>query len=148
MERTELLSQVQTLREDGKSIRAIAAELDVHRSTVERTLKALARAPGVSVSNAVFVGRQSELAELQETFQRALSGQGGIVMLAGEPGIGKTRMAQELASVAETRGAQVFWGWQGGSFPCRHRIFFSISAGRWPLPRHRQPLSRAEKNRR
>jgi len=31
-------------------------------------------------------------------------------MLAGEPGIGKTRTAQELASYAETRGTQVFWG--------------------------------------
>ena len=32
-------------------------------------------------------------------------------MLAGEPGIGKTRTTQELASYAETRGAQVLWGW-------------------------------------
>ena len=31
-------------------------------------------------------------------------------MLAGEPGIGKTRTTQELASYAENRGAQVFWG--------------------------------------
>ncbi len=31
-------------------------------------------------------------------------------MLAGEPGIGKTRTAQELASHAETLGAQVLWG--------------------------------------
>ena len=31
-------------------------------------------------------------------------------MLVGEPGIGKTRTAQELAFLAETRGAQVLWG--------------------------------------
>ena len=31
-------------------------------------------------------------------------------MLVGEPGIGKNRTAQELASNAETRGAQVRWG--------------------------------------
>ena len=31
-------------------------------------------------------------------------------MLVGEPGIGKTRTAQELAAYAETRGAQVLWG--------------------------------------
>jgi len=37
----------------------------------------------------------------------ALEGRGQIVMLAGEPGIGKTRTAQELASYAESRGAQV-----------------------------------------
>ena len=32
-------------------------------------------------------------------------------MLVGEPGIGKTRTAQELAAQAETLGAQVLWGW-------------------------------------
>ena len=31
-------------------------------------------------------------------------------MLVGEPGIGKTRIAEELATYAETRGAQVLWG--------------------------------------
>ncbi len=59
----------------------------------------------------VFVGRQHEMAELKAALDDAVAGRGSIVMLAGEPGIGKTRMAQELASVAETRGAQVFWGW-------------------------------------
>jgi predicted ATPase len=32
-------------------------------------------------------------------------------MLAGEPGIGKTRTAQELAAYAESRETQVLWGW-------------------------------------
>jgi predicted ATPase len=32
-------------------------------------------------------------------------------MLVGEPGIGKTRTAQELASHAERRGVQILWGW-------------------------------------
>jgi MoxR-like ATPase len=40
----------------------------------------------------------------------ALSGHGRLVMLAGEPGIGKTRTAQELAGRAEQYGAQVLWG--------------------------------------
>ena len=34
-----------------------------------------------------------------------------MVMLSGEPGIGKTRLAQELVAVAERRGARVLWGW-------------------------------------
>ena len=41
-------------------------------------------------------------------------------MLAGEPGIGKTRTAQELADVAASKGAQVLWGWcyeEGGAPP-------------------------------
>ncbi|MCH8280276.1 MAG: AAA family ATPase, partial [Chloroflexi bacterium] len=58
----------------------------------------------------VFVGRQREMAELTAALESALSGHGRIVMLVGEPGIGKTRAAQELASLAEQRGAQVLWG--------------------------------------
>ena len=58
-----------------------------------------------------FVGRQPEMAKLTTALNEAMSGQGRIVMLAGEPGIGKTRTAQELASHAGGQGAQVLWGW-------------------------------------
>ncbi|MEE2928252.1 MAG: ATP-binding protein [Chloroflexota bacterium] len=58
----------------------------------------------------VFVGRQRELAELTAALDDALSGEGRLFMLVGEPGIGKTRTTQELASYAEQQGAQVFWG--------------------------------------
>ncbi|HLF05323.1 MAG TPA: AAA family ATPase [Dehalococcoidia bacterium] len=58
----------------------------------------------------IFVGRQREMAALTAALEDALSGQGRLVMLAGEPGIGKTRMAQELAATAAGLGAQVLWG--------------------------------------
>ena len=58
----------------------------------------------------VFVGRQREMAELTAALDDALSGHGRVVMLVGEPGIGKTRTTQELASDAENRGALVLWG--------------------------------------
>ncbi|MCI0787679.1 MAG: ATP-binding protein, partial [Chloroflexi bacterium] len=58
----------------------------------------------------VFVGRQRELAELTAALEEAVSGHGRLFMLVGEPGIGKTRTTQELASYAENRGAKVFWG--------------------------------------
>ncbi len=61
-------------------------------------------------SRAIFVGRQREMAELTSALEETLSGQGRLVMLVGEPGIGKTRTTQELASYADNRGAQVFWG--------------------------------------
>ncbi len=57
-----------------------------------------------------FVGRRREMAELTAALDDAFTGQGRIVMLAGEPGIGKTRTAQELATLAEQLGAQVLWG--------------------------------------
>ena len=50
------------------------------------------------------------MAELTAALEDALAGHGRLVMLAGEPGIGKTRIAQELAAVAEQRGANVLWG--------------------------------------
>ena len=59
----------------------------------------------------VFVGRQREMAQLSAALEDALAGHGRLVMLAGEPGIGKTRTAQELAVLAETKGVQVLWGW-------------------------------------
>ena len=58
----------------------------------------------------VFVGRQREMAELAAALNDAMSGQGRMVMLAGEPGIGKTRTAQELATLAQQQGSQVLWG--------------------------------------
>ena len=57
-----------------------------------------------------FVGRQRELAELKSALEDAMSGQGRLVMLAGEPGIGKTRLSQEIAVYAETQGSRVLWG--------------------------------------
>ena len=48
-----------------------------------------------------FVGREREMANLRAALEEALSGQGRLVMLVGEPGIGKTRAARELAYLAE-----------------------------------------------
>ncbi len=50
------------------------------------------------------------MAELTAALDDAIAGRGRVAMLVGEPGIGKTRTAQELAALAETRGAQVLWG--------------------------------------
>ena len=58
----------------------------------------------------IFVGRQHELDLLRGSFERACAGHGRLIMLAGEPGIGKTRTAQELASHAARREAAVLWG--------------------------------------
>ncbi len=61
-------------------------------------------------TSSTFVGRDRELAELNKALEETLAGHGRLVMLVGEPGIGKTRTSQELASLAERRGALVLWG--------------------------------------
>ena len=57
-----------------------------------------------------FVGREREWALLNGLLQRAMDGQGCVALLAGEPGIGKTRLLEELAGLAAARGAQVLAG--------------------------------------
>ncbi len=63
-----------------------------------------------SLAGGVFVGRQREMGELKACLEDALSGRGRLVTLVGEPGIGKTRTAQELTTYAGLRSAQVLWG--------------------------------------
>jgi DNA-binding CsgD family transcriptional regulator len=57
-----------------------------------------------------FVGRQREMEELTAALDDARAGRGRVVMLVGEPGIGKTRTAEELAAIARERGVEALWG--------------------------------------
>jgi len=67
----------------------------------------------------VFVGRQRELREILAAFSDARAGRGRLVLLTGEPGIGKSRLADELAAHAQAGGATVLWGrcWEAGGAP-------------------------------
>ena len=67
------------------------------------------RAGPVGRAEASLVGRRSEMATLDVMMDRAIAGQGGVVSVVGLPGIGKSRVAREAASLAESRGADVFW---------------------------------------
>ncbi len=61
-----------------------------------------------------FVGRRAELEVL-----RAHLGRGRLIVVTGEPGIGKTRLAEEFAAEAAAGGAAVHWGrcWEGDGAP-------------------------------
>lgn len=60
--------------------------------------------------NGRFVGRARELNVFDTVFARTLEGRRQILTVAGEPGIGKTCLAETLSEQAEGRGALVFWG--------------------------------------
>jgi len=75
-------------------------------------------------ARAPFVGRAAETLQLERGLDAVLSGSGRCVLIYGEPGIGKTTLAMQLAERAATRGADVqiaragdgvdappFWPW-------------------------------------
>src|SRR6266508_190959 len=74
-----------------------------------------ARRPG----SRAFVGRDRELAELLAGLEDAAGGRRRLFLIAGEPGIGKTWLAEHLAGHATRRGARVLWGrcWEAGGAP-------------------------------
>ncbi|HZN15837.1 MAG TPA: AAA family ATPase, partial [Acidimicrobiales bacterium] len=57
-----------------------------------------------------FVGRDALVDELRLQWKKAKDGHRALVMLAGEPGIGKTRLAAEFARLVHADGAQVLFG--------------------------------------
>ena len=57
-----------------------------------------------------FIGRQPELDSLHAALESAVAGQPRIVLLAGEPGIGKTRTAQEIVDHAGETNVLALWG--------------------------------------
>ncbi|WP_211359865.1 ATP-binding protein [Actinocorallia herbida] len=65
------------------------------------------RAPGSG--DAGLVGRAEELAVLRQVLREAFSGRAGRGIVEGEPGVGKTRLLEEVADGAGRRGALVVW---------------------------------------
>ncbi|KQV13249.1 hypothetical protein ASC99_08455 [Kitasatospora sp. Root107] len=65
---------------------------------------------GCSERSAKLVGRAVELGRLERAVTQLLGGSGGVLEIAGEPGIGKTRLLLELSADARSRGVQVLEG--------------------------------------
>ncbi|MGQ9734741.1 MAG: tetratricopeptide repeat protein [Candidatus Bipolaricaulia bacterium] len=86
------------------------AELEGLKLLSDRLARAkllLARYPEL---RAPFVGRADELARLIARWERAKEGRGGLVLIAGEAGAGKTRLAHELLSLISKEEASVLIG--------------------------------------
>jgi class 3 adenylate cyclase len=58
----------------------------------------------------IFVGRAEELERLLQLWKEAMAGERRVALLAGEPGIGKTRLAVELAGAVRASGGVVLAG--------------------------------------
>jgi DNA-binding SARP family transcriptional activator/tetratricopeptide (TPR) repeat protein len=77
-----------------------ALSVETHGSVAQET----SSQEGVARGAPPFVGRREELAELQRRLRRAILGEGSAVAIVGEPGIGKTRLATELARWTDAGG--------------------------------------------
>ena len=66
-----------------------------------------------------FVGRERELAELTDALEAALGRRPTLLLIGGEPGIGKSLLADQASSLAAARGMRVLWGrcWEAGGAP-------------------------------
>jgi DNA-binding SARP family transcriptional activator len=101
------------LQELERAILNHDVELDLRGAGV-----AAAQAPARHTAG-VFVGRDLELAELDGALADARGGRGRLVLLSGEAGIGKSRLADEASARARAAGARVLWGrcWEAGGAP-------------------------------
>ena len=106
-----LLGKAPEERPEGAgSVRQALAAIAAPGAAAAREPHAGEQNPLDRLAGGVFVGREREMDELRAALESALSGRGQLVLLVGEPGIGKTRTAEELATYASLRKAQVLWG--------------------------------------
>jgi DNA-binding SARP family transcriptional activator len=75
--------------------------------------------PAAEIPRTAFVGRERELAELVAGLDDAVAGRGRLFLLVGEPGIGKSRLAEELIAHARARNLRILVGrcWEAGGAP-------------------------------
>ena len=57
-----------------------------------------------------YVGREAERASLRRLLDDTLLGHGRLALVAGEPGVGKSRLVAEIGDVAQARGMRVLTG--------------------------------------
>jgi tetratricopeptide (TPR) repeat protein/predicted Ser/Thr protein kinase len=83
---------------------ALLDDLDALRANAWSSSRSTTTAPATPAERTPFVGRDAESTELARLLDQMLTGQGGLVVVGGEPGVGKTRLARELMATARSRG--------------------------------------------
>jgi len=74
----------------------------------ESKLTSLERKHSMSM---MLIGRERERTLLIRYIENIFKGYGGVILIEGEAGIGKTRLIREISRDAEWRGAQILWGY-------------------------------------
>jgi DNA-binding SARP family transcriptional activator len=110
--------------EPGKALQDLHAAMLRQDSAVDRPAMPVSGRSSTATGAAWpdtggFVGRKTELDDLELALEGARMGRGSVCLIHGEPGIGKSRLADELAERAHKIEASVFWGrcWEAGGAP-------------------------------
>jgi tetratricopeptide (TPR) repeat protein len=106
----DLLEKKPEKRPDARAViervRAIArSAAAIAEIAVQSDLKSLSR-----LAEGIFVGREEVASRLRKEAEEAQAGRGRLVLLSGEPGSGKTRTTEQLATYAGLRGMRVLTG--------------------------------------
>jgi DNA-binding SARP family transcriptional activator len=107
--------QADALNALRRARRSLAEEAGLDPGTELRDLEAamLHQAPELDLPKArtvVLPGREAALLEVQQVLDDVASGHGRLVLVTGEPGIGKTTLAQAVVEQARSRGFRCGWG--------------------------------------
>jgi len=106
-------------KEPGKRFQSSADLLGALREIAESFLRevyvpkpsvVVPSARPLAVKEVQLIDRVEELGVLREAVDKAVRGEGGVIFLYGEAGIGKTRLARELGAYARLRGMRVLYG--------------------------------------
>src|SRR5216110_601725 len=103
-----------------KGVRTPVAVYRVVQASGVRSRLAAAAARGLTP----FVGREHERRLLRERFEQAREGKGQVVMIVGEPGIGKSRLAQVLHE--DLAGVPHIWLESGGALYFANTPFYAV----------------------
>ena len=92
--------------------------------------------PSVLIGTGPFVGRGSELERLLSAWQTSLGGGACAALIAGEPGVGKTRLAGEWSRQAYEQGAVVLYGRCDEDLGAPYQPFAEVPAFTGAVRRH------------
>jgi tetratricopeptide (TPR) repeat protein len=93
-----------------QTMQEVLADLEALRERAWSSSRHVATTPAQPAERTPFVGREAEAAELERALDRMLTGHGSVVLVGGEPGVGKTRLVRELLAKARHRGCVALTG--------------------------------------
>jgi tetratricopeptide (TPR) repeat protein/predicted Ser/Thr protein kinase len=97
--------------ERHQSMQEVLVDLEALRERAwSSSSQSVVTVPAQPAERTPFVGRETEGADLERALDRMLTGHGSLVLVGGEPGVGKTRLVRELLSKGHLRGCVTLTG--------------------------------------